>query len=352
MLQTLPPARLETDPRPPTVSIVATPRNRAALLVALLLLLVGIVLTPFAAGLFGALVLYVLCVPAYRRLTRRLPGGLAAAIVIAGVLALIIVPVAWIVARMIQEAPGAVNAVQNSSLSAWLARMRAGDAAAADELAKAVSSIASWLSSQLLRFAGGAGSVGVNLGIALLGLYYLLRAPDGRWALVRAYIPFSARSADALRDRFVDLTRATVLGSGLVMLAQGTLVGVAFALVGLPDPIVWGAVAGASAIVPVVGCGLVWFPAALVLLWQQRYGAAATMLFIGGVIASNIDNVIRPLVYRRVSDVHPMITLVGALAGVRQFGLLGLLLGPLLIAYAFELLRVFRAEYDPIPSGP
>jgi len=68
--------------------------------------------------------------------------------------------------------------------------------------------------------------------------------------------------------------------------------------------------------------------------------------------ASNVDNVIRPLVYRRVSNIHPMITLVGAFAGVRYFGLLGLLLGPLAIAYLFELLRFYREEYGTRTGDP
>ena len=79
--------------------------------------------------------------------------------------------------------------------------------------------------------------------------------------------------------------------------------------------------------------------------------AAVTMAVIGGVVASNIDNVIRPFVYRRVSNIHPMITLVGAFAGVKYVGLLGLLLGPLAIAYLFELLHFYREEYgeaDPV----
>jgi predicted PurR-regulated permease PerM len=74
------------------------------------------------------------------------------------------------------------------------------------------------------------------------------------------------------------------------------------------------------------------------------------MLVMGWLIASNIDNLIRPMVYRRVSDIHPMTTLVGAFAGVKYFGLPGLLLGPLAIAYFFELLRFYREEYGT-PDG-
>jgi predicted PurR-regulated permease PerM len=68
-------------------------------------------------------------------------------------------------------------------------------------------------------------------------------------------------------------------------------------------------------------------------------------LVIGAGIASNVDNLIRPIVYWRVSNIHPMITLVGAFAGVRYFGVLGILLGPLAIAYLFELLRAYRQEH-------
>jgi predicted PurR-regulated permease PerM len=76
------------------------------------------------------------------------------------------------------------------------------------------------------------------------------------------------------------------------------------------------------------------------------------MLFIGAGIASNVDNIVRPILYKRVSDIHPMITLVGALAGVRYFGLLGILLGPLAIAYLFEMLRAYREEYSAVESAP
>jgi predicted PurR-regulated permease PerM len=126
---------------------------------------------------------------------------------------------------------------------------------------------------------------------------------------------------------------------------QGALVGVGFWVVDLPNPLFWGTVTAFASILPVLGSGLVWLPAVLILAAQERYASAVVLLVIGGGIASNVDNVIRPLVYRRVSNIHPMITLVGAFAGVRYFGLLGLLLGPLAIAYLFELLRFYREDY-------
>jgi predicted PurR-regulated permease PerM len=123
----------------------------------------------------------------------------------------------------------------------------------------------------------------------------------------------------------------------------------------LPDPLVWGSMAAFASILPVLGTGLVWMPAVLVLFFQGRYGAMVVMLIVGWLLASNIDNLIRPMVYRRVSNIHPMVTLVGAFAGIKYFGLPGLLLGPLAIAYFFELMRFYQLEYGanaPEPVTP
>jgi predicted PurR-regulated permease PerM len=151
---------------------------------------------------------------------------------------------------------------------------------------------------------------------------------------------------------FFGVTEAMLLGTTLVAVVQGTIVGIGFAIVGLPDPFFWGTVTAFASILPVLGSALVWLPATLVLAAQGRFGGVVVMLIAGAVIASNVDNIIRPLVYRRVSNVHPMITLVGAFAGVRYFGLLGLLLGPLAIAYLFELLHFYRVEYGADRDAP
>jgi predicted PurR-regulated permease PerM len=337
--------RVDPDAQPISVSIVSTPRNRAALVIALIVLLACVLLVPFVSGLFGALLLYVVARRPYQRLARRIPAPIAAATMIVGILVLIIAPLVWLIVHLVEEAPSAVAAVQQSGLVAWLNQLRVGDAVIGEEIGKATGTIVSWLSGQAFTLVSGAQSALLNIVISLFGLYYLLNGPNGRWETVREYIPFSAQTADTLRDRFFAVTDATVLGSGLVAVVQGMLIALAFAMTGLLDPLFWGAVALLAAFVPLVGSTLVWLPAALLLLSQHRYGAAALMCVMGAVIAGNVDQVLRPLVYRRMTNIHPMITLVGALAGIDQFGLIGLLLGPLAIALVFELLRFFREEY-------
>lgn len=322
-----------------------TARLRAAALIVVLSAAVLWALVPFVSGLFGAAVLYVLFARPYRWLARALRPGVAALVTLLAALLLIVTPLAWLVGNLIAQAPNALRTVQDSPLLARAGELRVGSMDVGTELAKASGTILSWLSAQILSFVGSAASAAVNLTIALFGLYYMLRSATGAWPAVRDYIPFSTHTSEALRDRFFGVTEATVLGTGVVIVVQGVIIGIGFAIVGLPDALFWGTVAVFAAILPVVGSALVWLPAVAVLVAQQRYGAAVTLLVLGGGIAGNADNLIRPHVYRRVSNIHPMITLVGAFAGIRYVGLVGLLLGPLAIAYVFELLHFYREEY-------
>jgi predicted PurR-regulated permease PerM len=328
------------------MTFLSTPRDRAGFLILLLAVGIVVALSPFLSGLVGAAVLYVVFQNPYRRLERVMKPGLAAAIILVAALLVIAVPLIWVITVVFAQAPDALQSLQNSSAFARAGELRVGDVDLGAELAKASGTIISWVSARFFSLVGSATAAVLNIVIAFFGLYYLLRSEGHSWDTIRRYIPFSAPTADALRDRFFSVTEATLLGTVLVAVIQGGLVGVGFWIVGLRNPLFWGTVTAFASVLPVLGSALVWFPAVLVLIAQSRYGPAVTMVVIGAGIASNIDNLIRPLVYRRVSNIHPMITLIGAFAGVKYFGLLGLLLGPLAIAYLFELLHFYRQEYS------
>jgi predicted PurR-regulated permease PerM len=327
------------------MTFLATPRDRAGLLILALAICVLFAVAPFLSGLLGAAVLYVVFVHLYRRLERVMRPAFASVITLAVALLIVALPLGWLIGVVIAQAPDALRTLQSSAVFSRVAELRILDFDIGAEVAKASGTIASWLSSRVFSFVGSATSAVLNLVIAFFGLYYMLRSDGHTWSAIQPYIPFSPATADALRDRFVSVTEATLFGTTLIAVVQGTLIGVGFWIVGLTNPFFWGTVAAFASILPVLGTALVWLPAVLVLLVQNRFGAAITMVVIGAGVASNIDNLIRPLIYRRVSNIHPMITLVGAFAGVKLFGLLGVLLGPLAIAYLFELLHFYRQEY-------
>ena len=322
-----------------------TRRQRAATLI--LVLGVGVVygLWPFSTGLIGAGVLYVVFAPAHRWLLRWMSPGLAAGLVVLLSVVLVIGPGISFVGLVANEAQDMASGVIRSPLLARLRDLRLGSYDVGAQIESLGSQLISWLGSSAVGLIGTATRLGLQLTVTFFGLFYLLVAPDGAWEVCRPFIPFSAESADRLRERFRDVTFSTLVGTGLTAAIQGSLVGLAFMAAGISNALLWGVVTVIFAILPVVGSGLVWGAGAAALAVEGRYGTAVALAAWGIVVVGNVDNIIRPMVFRRWAKIHPFITVIGAFAGIRYFGLLGLLMGPLAISYFFELIRMYRAEY-------
>lgn len=331
--------------------LLQTPRARAALLIATLGIAITVALLPFASGLLGIGVLYVVCAPLHRRLARRIPERLAALLVLSLALLAVLVPLGVVVGIIVSEAPATLRALQENAALGRVAALRVGSIDLGTQLASAGGAAVGWLSQQAIAFFGSAARGTLSLVIAFFGLYYLLLYPGTVWRSVRGFLPFSDRTADGLRVRFHRVTEATLVGTALTAVLQGTVVGIGFWMVGLPSAAFWGVITALVSVLPMLGSALVWVPAVAVLALADRWGAAAVLLGVG-LLAANIDNVVRLIVFKRVSNIHPMATLIGAFAGLKYFGLLGVLLGPLAIAYFFELLRMYRLEYAGAGAPP
>jgi predicted PurR-regulated permease PerM len=192
-------------------------------------------------------------------------------------------------------------------------------------------------------FLVGALQVLVALAVMLFLLFFFLR--DGEAMVVTAVrlIPMDPGRREQLVDHVGAVTRAVVFGSLLTALVQGLLVGVGFALVGLPSPVVFGALAALASLIPMIGTTLVWVPAVGVLLVQGRWAAALFLLAWSVAIVSSADNVVRPLFISGRAQISTLPVFVGLLGGVSAFGPIGLVVGPVLVALALALLR-FAAE--------
>jgi predicted PurR-regulated permease PerM len=316
-------------------------------------LAIGLAVLPFIFGLLGAPILAVTFAPLHGWLRRHSgPRRAAAGAVVTAILA-IFLPAVAVTFLLISELPAVLAGPELSRVLIAVGKLRIGPIPFGENLATVSADVFAWLSRQVMSMIGGLTFLAINLLIAFMGLYFLLRVEGSPWRYVERYAPFSAATIETLRVRFHDVTRATILGIGATALAQGIVIGGAFALVGLPRALLWGTVTGIASVLPFFGSALVWVPATALLVIDHRHGDAAVLALIGFVIASNVDNVIRPVIFRRVSDVHPLVAVVGAFAGMRLFGLIGLLLGPLALVYFLELLRAYDRESHAEPApGP
>lgn len=302
-------------------------------------------LQPYIGGLLGAPMLYVIWAPLQRRLARRMPAPIAAAVIIVLTLVLVVLPGTLLLTSLLDQAQGAVQGALRSPVLQRLGDIEIGGFSVGPAIVSAGQSLLNWLGGNALSLLGAATRMVLNLVFAMFGLYFLLIHPGKAWNAVEPYIPFTPERAARLRQGFVDVTLSTVVGTGVIALVQGTMVGGAFAVLGLPDPLFWGSVTAVLSILPLVGSGLIWAPAAVGLFMVDSPGRAIAMIIWGVVVVGNIDNIIRPYIYNRFARIHPMITLVGAIIGVEQMGFVGLIIGPLGISYFFELLRMYSEEY-------
>jgi predicted PurR-regulated permease PerM len=322
-----------------------TNHQRAALIILVLGIALLVALSPFATGIIGIPVLYVVFHPVHLWLTKRVGPRIAATLVTLLALFLIVVPGVSFAGLIVSQAQDIASGVVQSPLLDRLAQLRIGGSTIGPQLADLGSKLISWIGSSAFGLIGTATRLALNLVISLFGLYYLLLRPAETWESVRPYIPFSPENAEILRQRFRNVTISTIIGTGLVAAIQGLLVGIGFWVTGLSNALFWGVVTMVLAILPVVGSGMVFGPGAIALGLGGHWGWAIALLLWGILIVGNVDYIVRPIIFRRWANIHPLITLIGALAGVPYFGILGLLIGPLALSYFFELIRMYREEY-------
>jgi predicted PurR-regulated permease PerM len=325
--------------------LIDTNHGRAALLVLLLGAALVIAIAPYATGLIGIPVLYVIFAPVHAWLGMRMRPRFAATFVAVLALFIIVVPGVSFAGLVVSQAQEIAGGVIRNPVLGRLRELKLGGVDLGPRLADLGSQMVAWLGSSAFGLVGTATRLALNLTISLFGLYYLLLQPREAWEAVRPYIPFSAKNAEKLRQRFRDVTASMIIGTGLTAAVHGVLVGLGFWMTGLPNAVFWGVVTMVFAILPVVGSGLVWGPGALALILSGRTAAGLLLALWGAVVVGNVDYVIRPAIFRRWAHIHPLVTLLGALAGVPYFGILGLLIGPLALSYFFELIKMYREEY-------
>ena len=333
-----------TSPRSSTIGSAQT--THARWIVVGLGALVLFALLPFISGLLGAIVLTIAAQPLHRRLTLRVGARGASLLLAVAALMLVLLPGVIMIVTLFAQTPSALAAVTNSALLQRIGEVHIGNVDVGGVARTMADAATAWASRQALAMLGSITLATLNVVIALFGFYYLSLAGANAWRVMARVLPFDDATQEQLAAQFRTTTEAMLLGIAFTALAQGMVVGLSFVLVDLPDAAFWGFVTACVSILPVLGSALVWLPATLVLMIDHRYGAALVIGGIGMVVASNIDNVIRPLVYRRLSHIHPMITLVGAFAGVRLFGIAGLLLGPLGISYLIALAQASGVQHS------
>jgi predicted PurR-regulated permease PerM len=319
------------------------------------------VLRPFLVPLAWAGILAYVTWPLYRFVRHHTKRPRIAAFLFTLGTALVVgVPVAWIVVALAGEASQLIAAARSwveagAPFPAWvearpwlaerLARVRAESVIEPTAVAEYATRYASQVSAQLLNLAGGLASNAFKFAIMVLILFFFYvdgeRIADQLGRLVRIVFP---RSREEILPYVGSVVRAVVFGLLGTAIVQGLIAGIGFALFGVPSPVALGALVTVASFVP-MGPVLIWGGASLWLLAGGHTGAAIGMAIWGAALVSSIDNVLRPILISGGSTNIPfLLVFFGVLGGLLAFGLLGLFLGPVLLAVTFALATDFASR--------
>ena len=325
---------------------------------ALLAYLVYLVVEPFLIPLGWAAVLAVVTYPVHVKLSRRLgPGRSAALTTVIAALVLIVpaVVVTVVFVREMLDVAAGLQGVFTGGRFAWIARAWSGleqrvPAASGVDLAAvgadALRRGAAFLMSQSGSIFRNVAAFFVDLALALFATFFLLRDAEPIMNAIRRLLPMQARAREELIDRTRDLISAGVTSAVIVAGLQGLAGGIAFAAIGIGAPVFWGVVMAFFCVLP-FGAWVVWLPAAIQLAAD---GSVTRALILGGVglgVISLVDNVVRPMLLSGRAHMNGLIIFVSLLGGLTVFGLLGLVLGPVLVVTALVLVTAYLDESAP-----
>lgn len=177
-------------------------------------------------------------------------------------------------------------------------------------------------------------------------LYFMIVNINRMEAMLIFFLPFKRHHIELFGGELRAQTFSNAVGVPLIAVVQGFCAYIAFLITGMEEAGFWAVVTGFASIIPIIGTGLVWVPAGIYMLLTGETWHGIFILLWGAIILSSMDNVVRFMLARRMADVHPVVTVLGVVVGLKYFGITGLIFGPLIISYFIILLRIYYKEYQ------
>lgn len=176
-------------------------------------------------------------------------------------------------------------------------------------------------------------------------LYFMLTNGREMERWLYEYIPLREENVEKIGKEINSMVLSNAIGIPLLAIIQAVFAFMAYWILGVPDPLLWGSVTAFASMLPVIGSTAIWFPLALYLYFNGQEWQGITLFAFGAGIIINVDNVFRLMLQKRMADVHPLITMFGVIIGVNLFGFIGLVFGPLLVSMFILLLRIYNDEF-------
>lgn len=304
--------------------------------------------SPFFSGLLGAFTIYVLVRKQMFYLTekKKIKKIYAVLIILIEVIMCIIVPtflLIWLLlgrlkefdihpAALFQTVQNFVDLIHSKTDYDLLSQTN-------------VTNLTGYISDLLQTVLGQVSSFVINSVVLLFILYFMLMSNRQMESYVYELLPFNEKNKRNVITEIKRMVTSNAIGIPLLAIIQGAVATIGYIIFDVPTPYLFGVLTCFATIIPVVGTAMVWFPLAVFLALSGNWFGAIGLAIYSLVIISNVDNLIRFLLQKKMADTHPLITVFGVLIGLTLFGFWGVIFGPLLLSMFFLLIRIFKAKY-------
>lgn len=326
----------------------------------ILLYICWLMLAPFIAVLLWSVILVIIFHPVYKKLLEKINNhSISAVITIIISLFIFIIPVMVILASAVNELAG-ISSMSTEEIKQILSDLQNGrfsfiyvylnkfisleEFIKPEDIKGFVNTIKDAVLSASLYFIQGAFGILIGITLSVFSMFYLFRDGEKIVQNIPDILPMeNSQSKELIRETSA-LINATIRGTILIAILQGTLAGLIFWILGIPSFILLGMLAMIFSVIPTGGTAFVTVPVIIVLLFSGEYGKAAVLAVYAGLVIGMIDNFLLPKLIKQRVKMNELFVFFSVIGGLQLLGLLGLFMGPIILAIALGFFKVFRGE--------
>lgn len=326
-----------------------------SLVVFLTLLVVSFfLLQPILMSIIIGMILAFIFFPLYRFGVRLFRSEAGSALFMCGLLLIaMVLPIWFLTPVLIDQSLQIYFSAQNVDYATPLQTLFPQLFSSEDFTYMAADAIHSFVTQTANKLANSFTNLILNLPIILLHLaviffvfFFVLKDSDELVNYIKSLLPFPKEVQRKFFENTKGITISVLYGQVVVGVFQGLLVGIAFFVFGVPNGLFLTLLAILAGVFPIIGTTIIWLPVAIFLAVSGNYFAAIGITLVG-VISTNLDNILRPLIVARRTNIHSSVVLIGMVGGFFLFGIMGFIVGPLVLAYLLIVLELYRDKSQP-----
>ena len=332
------------------------PKNHSKYIFIILFILIIIlsfkIIQPFITSILTAIVLAFIFYPLHDKLNKKVKNkSLSSSIMLIIIFLIILTPLVLAANILMGEAIHLYLYVKNLDVTLLAEPISKYLPAVNTEeyIKEALKEISSVIVNTLRNFVLSVPKLLLNLFIILFTLFYLFKDKERIFMGIKRILPIEKKHQEELINKFRVVTKAIIDGILITAVVQGIAGAIGFYIFKLPNPLLAGfimAILSILAVVPIIGPFLVWFPAAVYLILTGNLINGILLLAYGSLVISTIDNILKPRLISKKTNIHPILILLGLIGGVNLFGIIGVVLGPLILSYLIVFTRFYQEKHS------